>query len=300
MAQATDFTLANQPGASFRAELNTILAALASAHSGATAPPTTFPGMLWADTSSGQCVVRMRNVADSAWLEIDPRPFGLGMTAIGTVASINAITETGFWRSASADAGNPPNTETYRLLHITGSTTAGSSQLAVGESSGRVWVRNRISSSWGAWSELLTGPLTTSQIAASALRTSGEGFATLLDSELASAAWVKAFLENWGYTSSAQTITNGTVLTLAHGLGARPTRVQVVLRCTTAQAPYAVNDEVEPITAIGGPVYGAVATADATNIEVRIGSGGVCAFNDTGTAFALTNANWRIIVRAGL
>ncbi len=300
MPQAPDFTLADQFGATFRTELNTILAALASQNSGSTAPTTTYPGMLWADTSSGQCVIRMRNVSDTGWLEIDQRPFGLGMTAIGTVASINAITETGWWRSLSSDAGNPPNTEGYRLMHITGGGTASATQIAIGETSGRVWSRNRVSGSWGSWAELLTGPLTTSQIAAAALRTSGEGFASLLDTEVVTAAWARAFGEWWAYESTPQTITSGSVLNLAHGLGARPTRVELKLRCTTAQAPYAVNDEVDAMISIAGPIYGATATADATNIEVRVGSGGVVAFTDTGTALVLTNTSWRIIVRARL
>ena len=40
MAQATDYNIANQSGANFRAELNTILAAIVSQNSGSSAPTT--------------------------------------------------------------------------------------------------------------------------------------------------------------------------------------------------------------------------------------------------------------------
>lgn len=68
MAQATDYELANQSGASFRSELNTILAAIASANSGATEPTTMYPYMLWADTSSG--FLKQRNAANNAWITL--------------------------------------------------------------------------------------------------------------------------------------------------------------------------------------------------------------------------------------
>jgi len=72
MSQATDYSLANQSGAAFRAELNSILAAVASLNSGDTEPSTTYAHMLWMDTANN--VVKKRNAGNDGWviLPIDP------------------------------------------------------------------------------------------------------------------------------------------------------------------------------------------------------------------------------------
>ena len=66
MAQATDFTLSDQPGATFRQELNTIISALVTANSGSAEPGTTQAFMLWADTTTN--LLKIRNAANSAWV----------------------------------------------------------------------------------------------------------------------------------------------------------------------------------------------------------------------------------------
>ncbi len=63
-----DMNLANAAGATFRADANAALAALASTHSGASAPTTTFAYMLWADTTTG--LLKIRNAADSGWVTV--------------------------------------------------------------------------------------------------------------------------------------------------------------------------------------------------------------------------------------
>jgi phage-related tail fiber protein len=61
--------LDNQSGASFRADLNNALQAVASNQSGSSAPsPTTYPYQFWADTGAG--VLRMRNAANTGWVTI--------------------------------------------------------------------------------------------------------------------------------------------------------------------------------------------------------------------------------------
>jgi len=67
MAQA-DYNVANQSGASFRADLNNQLAAIVSNNSGASEPSTTFAYQWWADTTTGK--LKLRNAANSAWIEI--------------------------------------------------------------------------------------------------------------------------------------------------------------------------------------------------------------------------------------
>jgi len=64
-----DFDLANASGASYRADNNSALQALASRSSGATAPSTAYAHMLWVDTTNG--VVKRRNAANSGWIVVE-------------------------------------------------------------------------------------------------------------------------------------------------------------------------------------------------------------------------------------
>lgn len=63
-----DMILDNQSGASFRADANNALQALASNQSGSSAPTTTYPYQFWADTAAG--LLRMRNAANTAWVAV--------------------------------------------------------------------------------------------------------------------------------------------------------------------------------------------------------------------------------------
>ena len=70
-----DYSLANQSGAQFRAELNLILAALQACAYGATAPTTTTAGQIWVDASGASPVLKLRNALNTGW------------NALGTLAS---------------------------------------------------------------------------------------------------------------------------------------------------------------------------------------------------------------------
>lgn len=65
-----DYTLANQSGAQFRAELNLILAALQSCAYGATAPATTTAGQFWVDAAGTDPVLRIRDALNADWIAI--------------------------------------------------------------------------------------------------------------------------------------------------------------------------------------------------------------------------------------
>ena len=119
MAQATDYELANQSGASFRSELNTILAAIASANSGATEPTTMYPYMLWADTSSG--FLKQRNAANNAWISILKLSSGEVSALLSPNLSGN-LTFTGTGNRITGDFSNA--TETNRVA-LQSSTTNG-------------------------------------------------------------------------------------------------------------------------------------------------------------------------------
>ena len=99
-----------------------------------------------------------------------------------------------------------------------------------------------------------------------------------------------------GYTSSDVTLSRDYSATFAHGLGARPSQIQMNLRCVSSQLGYAVND----VVYFSGGAYdvnsgqGINIAADATNIYfgtywvyVRNRSGGSGAFVE------ITYANWR-------
>lgn len=130
MAQATDYDLANQSGASFRAELNTILAAIASANSGATEPTTTYAFMFWADTSSG--LLKVRNAANNAWVSIGTlASTNLGLMPLSGGILTGAINE--FQGADIASAGTINlTTATGNYVHVTGTTTITTVTLAQG------------------------------------------------------------------------------------------------------------------------------------------------------------------------
>ena len=64
------FSLANQAGAAFRAALNVYLAALQADSYGATEPSDRVPGMVWVDASGAVPVVKRRNAANDAWIDV--------------------------------------------------------------------------------------------------------------------------------------------------------------------------------------------------------------------------------------
>jgi len=79
-----DYVIDNQSAASFRADINTALAAIVSNNSGNTAPSTTYAHQIWADTTAG--LLKMRNAANSAWLTIGT----LGATNLGLVPAASS------------------------------------------------------------------------------------------------------------------------------------------------------------------------------------------------------------------
>ena len=68
MAVSKDFYIDNQPGAPFRSELNTILAALVTANAGSDEPPNPSAGMMWLDTSVSPWKLKRRNEQNSGWV----------------------------------------------------------------------------------------------------------------------------------------------------------------------------------------------------------------------------------------
>lgn len=63
-----DYILENANGAAFRSDMNSALGAVATLNSGASAPATTYPFMLWADSATGY--LKQRNAANDAWVTV--------------------------------------------------------------------------------------------------------------------------------------------------------------------------------------------------------------------------------------
>lgn len=63
-----DLNIANQVPANLRADLNNALSAIATNHSGTSAPATTYANMWWYDTTND--LLKIRNEADTAWITV--------------------------------------------------------------------------------------------------------------------------------------------------------------------------------------------------------------------------------------
>lgn len=106
------------------------------------------------------------------------------------------------------------------------------------------------------------------------------------------------------YESSAQTLTPGGLLTLAHSLGTQPKLYMVFLKNATAELGYSIGDELainQSINDAGAQPRGLSLVPDATNLNIRFGTGSQLFYiyrKDTGASALITNANWRLIARA--
>lgn len=105
------------------------------------------------------------------------------------------------------------------------------------------------------------------------------------------------------FTSAEQTITAAGSLTIPHGLGTADLMVQARLICKTAEGGYSIGDEVvvnNSINTSANP-QGQSIVPDATNLNIRFGSNASTydiLDKTTGAEFNITNANWKLIVKA--
>lgn len=90
MPQISSWTIANSGGSTYRAAVNTALAAIQSSSSGTAAPSPTVAGMLWYDTTNS--VLKRRNTANTAWIDVSFDT--VGATTVRGNASGSAAVET--------------------------------------------------------------------------------------------------------------------------------------------------------------------------------------------------------------
>lgn len=99
------------------------------------------------------------------------------------------------------------------------------------------------------------------------------------------------------FISSDQTVTLSTKLTVAHGLGAKPKLVQVVLKNVTAELNYSVGDEASIITQTVN--VGIRVISDATNVVIiQTANLEIADKNTPFTNSTITPVNWKWVVRA--
>ncbi len=89
MAQVNDVNLANISFASFRSELNSILAAINSTHLGTSAPGSVAQGTIWVDSNtSGKLKVKINDGSDNVELfeiDISSNAITSNMSVTGTI-----------------------------------------------------------------------------------------------------------------------------------------------------------------------------------------------------------------------
>jgi hypothetical protein len=88
-----DHVIADQDGASFLADLNSMAAAIVSLNAGATAPTTTYSYMWWPDTAND--LLKQRNAANSAWIEVCKLSTWALLSVQKLTATLATITGTG-------------------------------------------------------------------------------------------------------------------------------------------------------------------------------------------------------------
>ena len=97
MAQVSDVVLANQGFASFRTELNNILAAINTSHVGSSAPGSVTTGTIWVDNATTNVLkVKINDGSDNVELfevDISSNAITSNMSVTGTIteADPNAL-----------------------------------------------------------------------------------------------------------------------------------------------------------------------------------------------------------------
>jgi hypothetical protein len=303
-----DYNIDNQAFPATRADINSAFGAVATNNSGATAPVITYEYMWWLDTSTDD--LKMLNAAKTAWIDfahldttndrvelrtnVIQAVSGAGITLknlagstilsvgdTGLITTVSSITVGGNITVSGTVDGVDIAAEQARLANTSGTNT-GDEQAASETVKGVVDLATTAEGNTGT-DPLLVPPVAvvTSMIATN--RASNR------------------------FTSSAQTITAGGSLTIAHGLSAAPTVVTAWIKCLTAGGGYSVGDEVFVVVQgasneASSSNKGVSIVRDATNLTVRFGSSPNTfqpLKKTTGIAYnSFVNASWEIYFHA--
>ena len=105
------------------------------------------------------------------------------------------------------------------------------------------------------------------------------------------------------YASSGQTITNGGLLTLSHGMGLEPKITQYVLQCTTAEHGFSIGDRINVSSYTSGASTPRQMNVVVTTTQIQIRfvdetSGIQIGVKSTGSPQPINNSRWQLYVRA--
>lgn len=109
------------------------------------------------------------------------------------------------------------------------------------------------------------------------------------------------YLTQAPFESKAQTIVNGTVITLEHGLGARPRAVTALLQNIAPELGYAEHDLASIPTFEDAGDNGVSTSADRRYVYLTVGAQGIRLMQRTGAVgqyAAIDNAKWGLVVVA--
>lgn len=313
-----DMVLANQSGASYRADNNSALQALASASAGATAPSTTYQYQYWFDTTLN--IQKQRNGANTAWVNL--------WSLVGSTLKLYEqgallLARANTWTALQTFTGGLVGPATQaKAINYTAVLADAYSTLVVDASGAARTITLPAAAAAGAGYELgiekIDSSVNAAIVDANGSETidapGGNRLAVNLVSQhdrirLISRGSKWTTLDHRiSFESAEQTITSAGSLTIAHGLGVRPDgRIDAWLVCQTAEVGYSVGDRVPVNASLGGndgtAGFGLAVVLDATNINVRYGSFSspfVLINNTTGAQIGATNANWRLVFKVSL
>lgn len=269
-------TIANQAGAPFRSDIVNALQALGNNQVGATAPPTTYPGLGWDDTTSGWR--KKRNQANAGWIFVEPLA---GHAEVDVAAA------------ATVDLG----AQTSDMIRITG-TGGPIISFGIADAGRVVKVRHSAAATLVHHATSLILPAGVDRVTAT-----NDHYESV---SLGSGNWmVRSYQKASGIAlveTATGKLTAGTpaiqipyalsaTVTQAHGLGVRPKLFDYVFECLDAELGFAIGDLV-----LLSP--GAVETlADATSVTLIVSSNVIWLTNKTTyAAGAVTPAKWKLTV----
>lgn len=252
----------------------------------------------------------------SAWDSLSIGAYGVGVTGDAPLISDldSSTTPAGIYRFDGTTIGTYPggvtagDTGAVELWRQTALLAMMEMHHAVSD---RVFRRRMTAGTWGTWREVINvnqatvegdviyrGPSSFNRLAKG---TAGQ--VLQMNPGATAPEWVTPVFSK-AFASSQQTITGGGLLTLAHSLGVAPKLISAYLVCQTAELGYAVNDQVEVSLVVNSTAGNTRANGvyfDATNVYVRFFNGGgvfTIANKTTGNTSTITDANWKLVVRA--
>ncbi len=255
----TDQNVANAAGATVRSDINDHLEAIQTQNSSAVAPTTTFQFQRWMD--SGALIHKARNAADGAWINV------LKFTASTVTPYMNGIL-LAIPSQAEAEAGSA--------------------------TSERIWTAQRVK-------QAILALGTAGAVATVGQAEAEAGSATtrrIWTAQRVKQAILALTTFSPDFSATGETVTNDTLLEVAHGLGAIPSLVKVSLVNVTGELGYSTGDEITGSEfSYGLRDRGISILIDATNISIIQGLGIAVLDKSTFNDASVAVAKWTWTVR---